>query len=91
MKSRFFNDKVSLNITVGRKSNERFINEYNEDEEMSRLLRTVFLDLAEKICKLMKPFVSLAKENNFKIDPTNVNIERAFGIMQYFEEKYMNS
>ena len=91
MKSRFPNDKVSLNNTVGRKSKERFINEYNKDEEMNRLLRTVFLDFAEQMCKSMKPFVSLAKKNYFEIDPTNVNIERAFGIMQYFEEKYMNS
>ena len=73
--------------------------EFSNNEEIQLLSKDVFVDFATKLLDLMKPYLDLAEidrpansgeedDKADKIDPTNLGIERSFGILKFFETRF---
>ena len=91
-------DNLSRNEEVDRVAHQKYIAEFSNNQEVQTKTREVFLHFTTKIMDLMKPYLETEDSNGINtenddldmvIDPTNLAIERSFGILKFFEGRFI--
>ena len=87
---------MSRSEQVDRDAHEKFIAEFSNNDEVQTKTREVFLHFTGKIIDLMEPYLEMdgidaAANDDLDtiIDPTNLGIERAFGLLKFFEGRFI--
>ena len=91
-------DNLSRNEEVDRVAHQKYIAEFSNNQEVQTKTREVFLHFTTKIMDLMKPYLETEDSNGINteaddldmvMDPTNLAIERSFGILKFFEGRFI--
>ena len=91
-------ENLSRNEEVDRVAHQKFVAEFSNNLEVQAKTREVFLHFTTKIVDLMEPYLETEDSNgvdtegdhlDMVIDPTNLAIERSFGLLKFFEERFI--
>ena len=91
-------DNLSRNEEVDRVAHQKYVNEFSNNLEVQKKTKEVFLHFTTKIVDLMEPYLETEDSNGIDteadhldmvIDPTNLAIERSFGLLKFFEERFI--
>ena len=88
---------------IDEKAHEKFLSEFSNDEAIQSQVREIFVVYTTKIYELVNPYLGIVdqeQENASEedsginsddheiIDPANIGIERCFGVMKFFEDRF---
>ena len=88
---------------IDEKAHEKFLSEFSNDEAIQSQVREIFVVFTTKIYELVNPYLGIVdqeQENDSEedsginsddheiIDPANIGIERCFGVMKFFEDRF---
>ena len=88
---------------IDEKAHEKFMSEFSNDEAIQSQVREIFVVFTTKIYELVNPYLGIVdqeQENDSEedsginsddheiIDPANIGIERCFGVMKFFEDRF---
>ena len=91
------------NNEIDEKAHEKFLSEFSNDEAIQSQVREIFVVYTTKIYELVNPYLGIVdqeQENASEedsginsddheiIDPANIGIERCFGVMKFFEDRF---
>ena len=91
-------DNLLRNEQVDRDADHKFVDEFSNNLEVQTKTRDVFLHFTWKIVDLMEPYLDIEDSNDVDaeadgldtiIDPTNLGIERSFGLLKFFERRFI--
>ena len=91
-------DSLSRNSEVDRDAHQKYVAEFSNNLEIQTKTREVFLHFSGKIIDLMEPYLEIEDSHSMDaetdhldtiIDPTNLSIERAFGLMKFYERRFI--
>ena len=91
-------DSLSRNSEVDRDAHQKYVAEFSDNLEVQTKTREVFLHFSGKIIDLMEPYLEIEDSHSMDaetdhldtiIDPTNLAIERAFGLMKFYERRFI--
>ena len=96
-------EHLPRNNEIDEKAHEKFLSEFSNDEAIQSQVREIFVLFTTKIYELVNPYmelVDLEQEDDSEedsginsddyevIDPANIGIERCFGMLKFFEERF---
>ena len=88
---------------IDEKSHSKFLLEFSDDEAIQSRVREIFVVFTTKIYELVNPYMELVdqeqeddseedsginSDDHEVIDPANIGIERCFGTMKFFEDRF---
>ena len=96
-------DHLPRTNEIDEKTHEKFLSEFANDESVQSQVREIFVVFTTKIYELVNPYLEIVdqeQENASEedsginsddheiIDPANIGIERCFGVMKFFEDRF---
>ena len=87
------------NHQVDRDATQRYVSDFANNVDVQTKTKEVFLYFTGKLFDLMEPYLSIDESiqdddgtDNLDrlVDPTNLGIERSFGIMKFYEARFIN-
>ena len=91
-------DSLSRNEKVDRVAHQKYVDNFSDNLEVQNKTKEVFLHFTTKIVDLMEPYLETEESNgvdteadhlDMVIDPTNLAIERSFGLLKFFEGRFI--
>ena len=88
---------------IDEKAHEKYVSEISNDEAIQSQVREIFVIFTTKIYELVNPYMGLVdpeqedeseedsginSDDHEIIDPANIGIERCFGMMKFFEDRF---
>ena len=88
---------------IDEQAHRKFLNEFSDNADVQTMVRQVFIHFSTKIYDLMTPYLSCADSDESEshedvpeendediIEPANIGVERCFGMMKFYEERFKN-
>ena len=97
-------EELPRNGQIDEQAHQKYLNEFSDNEDVQTMVRQVFVHFTTKIYDLMVPYLSLADSDESEsqaepnsdendsdiIEPANIGVERCFGVMKFYEERFKN-
>ena len=85
---------LSRNQQVDQNAYEKYNREFSQNQEVQTKTREVFIHFTRKIFELMEQHLEIDRFDeetdglDMIVDPTNLGVERSFGIMKFYESRF---